>query len=216
MSRSGLSRLAACALLGVWGSGCAGHRAAELRDRGERLAFGIYRGVLETDGGTEVRFRLLLYAAPPDALHAEVLGPVGGALWIVDAGGGRLAVTDVAGKVAYAGPADSGAVERAIGVRATLPDLVAALLGGRALPGPLEMDRAPPGASGLPLIFEVREGRRVLRLERRRLRWTRPSGQVGTGAPPDGLPVEPVSNLPALEGPAFVRSLESEGAQAPF
>lgn len=214
MSRPGLSGLAACALLAAWGAGCAAHRAAEPRHR-DRLAFGIYRGSLGTDDGTEVRFRLLLYAATPDALHAEVLGPVGGALWIVDAGGGRLAVTDVAGRVAYAGPADSRAVERAIGVRATVPDLVAALVAGRALPGPLEMDRAPVGASGLPRFFEVREGRRVLRLERRRVRWTRPAGPVGTGTPPEGLPVEPVENLPALEGPGFLRSLEPKRAQAP-
>lgn len=210
-------KAALCALAAVWWAGCATRGASGLRQPpGDRLVFGVYRALLETLDGTELRFRVLLHAASPDALHVEVLGPVGTALWIVDAGGGQLAVTDVAAKVAYAGPADPGALERAIGVRAAVPDLVAALLGGRPLPGPLEMDRTPSGSSGLPRVFVVREGGRMLRLERKKLRWGRPAGEIGTGRPPSGLPVEPVEKLPALEGPAFVRSVESGGAGAGF
>jgi hypothetical protein len=183
---------AAAALALLLAGACAARRAGT---EAEGASFGIYRGRYTAPGGTDVRFKAWIFAAPPDRLHAELLGPAGGAHWIVDGGNGRLAVTSVDEGTCYAGAATPEAVEAALGVHASLAGLVAAFLGTPAdstLPGAV---RAPAGP-GLPERFEVASEGRVLALAKQSER-QRPSGSgsIGTGEAPAGVGVRPLAEL---------------------
>ncbi len=203
MSAGRLAALGASAL--ACAASCAAHRqAAPSEPSREKVTFGVYRGSVTTEDGGSARFRLLLYAALPAALHAELLPPVGGPLWILDSGEGRLSVTDVREGVAYVGDAGPEALDRALGVRASVADLVAALLNGAALPPPAEGLRQPAHGTGLPARFEVCGGGQCFRIERKRTKRARPTAPLGTGEPPRGLRLAPLEDLPTGGTPAIL------------
>jgi len=181
--------------------GCpARHRAADREPSGER--YGIYRGTYAAPDEEPRRFRVLLYAAVPDRLHAEVLPPLGGPKLILDGGGGQLAVTLPGREESWAGPASGEELGRVLGFPLTLRDLVAAVIEGTPLAGDVGMTRLPPAGGELPRVFELRfEGRR-LRLDLERRRTTRGSAAtMGTGAPPPGTDVRPLHELGLEIGP---------------
>ena len=93
-------------------------------------------------------------------------------------------------------------LERVIGVRVGLEDLVSALLGGGAPPSqPYTVERAP-AAAGLPRTFALRAAERSLRLDRRRLEPLRVSTEeLGTGFVPEGIEVQPLEQLGDVELP---------------
>jgi len=156
----------------------------------------LYRAALHAEEGERRRFRLLLWAEAPDRFHAEALTPVGGTAVILDGGGGRMSVVVPGERAAWAGAADADVLERVIGVRVGLEDLVGLLPGrGGSPPEGYEVERAPPGP-GLPRTFALRGGGGSLALERRRLEPLRVSTDaLGTGSVPPGLDVRPLEEL---------------------
>jgi len=162
-------------------------------------SIGSYRGVADGEDGKARRFRLLLWAELPDRLHAEFLGPFGGPELILDGGGGRLAITLVRDGTSYVGPASSKAIEAVTGVPVPLDVLVRWILTGPGdVPAGIEVTRDPANAPGLPLMLEIREGERKVRIERRRLEGVAAlAGGTGTGAPPPGVQEKPLYELPA-------------------
>ena len=140
---------------------------------------------------------MLLYAALPDRLHAEVLSPLGNPQLILDAGGGRLALTFVREAESFVGVADAGLLERLLGVRVGLAELVGALLEG--IPPPDCRLGREGGASGaLPerLAVDCGHGALTLRLRQMRLLGTE-AGALGRGRPPDGVRQRPLEELEA-------------------
>lgn len=185
--------------------------------RGERLPagpdagplVGLYKARLEEDGGRSERFRLLLFAAKPDRIHGEVLSPVGGPVLIFDGGAGKIAVTLVRDRVAFAGPAGPEVLEKLIGVPVRLEELVESLLSGGGHDETRTVLREPAGREGLPERFEIRAGGRSLRLQLKRLRaLQRRDGGVGTGDPPAGMELLPLERFEPL------REWEREAAAA--
>jgi hypothetical protein len=144
---------------------------------------GLYRGrVAETEGRTR-RFQMLLFAALPDRLHAELLSPLGGTELVVDGGGGRLAVAVVGERVVFTGSAGARALEPIVGGPLSLADLVRALVtADPAVPSGCKVRREAAAAWGLPRTFEITCGGRELLIELRRSRALRePAAGLGTG-----------------------------------
>jgi hypothetical protein len=197
-----LIRLAAalCVATLAAASGCAGRaQPADAGDRGARQEFGVYRASFVP--GTEHderRFRLLLFAALPDRLHAEILPPVGAASLIVDAGEGRLSVLSSRDRIAYVGDASREALRKAIGVDTTVEALVRALVAGEAPGGGVEVEREPEGGTGLPRRFTIRSRDLSLSLTLEGVRKVKGGGPLGVGAPPEGTPTAPLDELPDL------------------
>jgi hypothetical protein len=160
---------------------------------------GLYKARLDDADGRSERFRLLLFAAEPDRIHGEVLTPVGGTALIFDGGDGRIAITLVRERVAFAGRAEPEAIEKLIGVRVPLGELVHGLLHGlTAHDGPTVV-REPAGREGLPELFEISAGERSLRLQLKRLRaLDRGHETLGTGQPPAGLELLPLERFEPL------------------
>jgi hypothetical protein len=197
---TGPTRLAAALAAFVLGAslGCGALRGRDLQARppqGGGEAVALYRVRLAQEGEPDRRFRLWLFAAPPDRLHAEALSPLGTTLWIIDGGSGRLAVTAVRDGVTWAGDETTTAVEALLGLRLSLAELVEALLGaGRP---PTSVIQRTGGAGELPdrLIVRAADATLELRLDRRM--WAgRPTTDLGTGIVPPGLDVRPLSHLP--------------------
>ncbi len=162
------------------------------------MLVGTYKGSVGAEDGRTRRFRLLLWAALPDRMHAEFLPPVGGPEVIVDGGGGRLAVTLVRERTAYVGPASRAAIEAVAGVPVPLEDLVRwIIVAPDPVPADVQVMRQPEHVAGLPQALEIRSGGRRLRIERRRLE-TR--GEIaagtGTGTAPPGVLERPLEELP--------------------
>lgn len=164
----------------------------------------LYRGrILEADGRTRT-FRLLLYAALPDRIHAEVLSPMGTSHLILDAGAGRVALTFPQEKVAYVGTAGPDVLERVVGLRGlSLEPFARFVLTGEADPPPgISVRRAPPRGEGLPRRLEIATADRRLVFERRERPASGPLGaELGTGSPPPGVEVRPIEELPPLNDP---------------
>ena len=161
---------------------------------------GAYRARLVDAEGRTHTLRLLLWAHEPDRLHAEVLGPVGGVRLTFDAGPGAASVVDHQAAVAYAGDPSPDDVRRIVGVPLAVPALVQALLSG-ASPEGLRVDRT--GALGLPERFSVEGAEGALRLELQRLtRGSASEAALGTGSPPRGMTLRPLSELPSLSDDA--------------
>lgn len=145
----------------------------------------------------ERRFRLLLYAALPDRVHAEVLSPLGTPLLLVDGGAGRLAVTFVREGEAFVGRATAEALDHVLGVRLDLGDLVRAILTGEGSAPGLLLERSPDDTPGLPerLRLRARSGG-SLELD---LKGTRPlvadPRALGSGRPPEGVVERPLREL---------------------
>ncbi|HKQ59695.1 MAG TPA: hypothetical protein VJS92_00340 [Candidatus Polarisedimenticolaceae bacterium] len=155
---------------------------------------GRYSARYEPHEGPVRRFRLLLFAAPPDRLHAEVLSPVGTTALVVDGGGGQLAVTVPGERTAYVGPERPEALERLLGLPLTLQGAVTALLEGPPSSSTaVQREGGPRGT--LPERLELRgsAGRLALRLQQRRAIPADRAAELGTGRPPAGverLPLE--------------------------
>jgi hypothetical protein len=167
---------------------------------GER--FGVYRGRFIDPEASPRKFKVLLFAALPDRLHAEVLPPVGGPALIIDGGSGRLAVTIQSREAAWVGEAREGVLEAILGFPVSLEDLVSALIQGSALSGPVEFSRNPKTGAGLPRSFELGFGGREFHLELQRTsKRGRGSYAIGTGTPPPGVDVQPLDDLVSDGGP---------------
>jgi len=142
---------------------------------------------------------MLLFAATPDRIHGEVLSPVGGTVLVFDGGAGKIAVTLVRDRVAFAGLAGPEVLEKLIGVPVRLEDLVQSLLHGEAGAGGHEVAREPVGRPGLPERYEISAAGRSLQLQLKRLqRLDRPAAGLGTGEPPPGLELLPLERLEPL------------------
>jgi hypothetical protein len=185
---------------------CPGKRGARSGPGVSDDHFGVYRARLVAPPDDSRKFKALLYAAPPDRLHAEILPPVGGPELILDGGDGRLAVTIASRDAAWVGAASAETLEAVLGFPVTLEGLVGALLEGRPLPSPVELVRSPRDAPGLPRKLELRVDGRELRLELHRTRRRGNGGYpIGTGTPPPGVEVRPLEELLAEDGSFLVR-----------
>jgi hypothetical protein len=181
---------------------CVGHRRATGDPSRSTERYGVYRARLVERGETARRAKLLLFVAPPDRIHAEVLPPVGGAALILDGGQGRLAVTVSSRNASWVGEARPDVLETILGFPLTLEALVGSLLEGTPLDGPVALSRLPRAGAGLPRSFSLAHAGRELTLELQR---TRKRGRgvypIGTGSPPPGGEVLPLEELVAEGGP---------------
>jgi hypothetical protein len=174
----------------------------------------LYQGRVKLRDGGSRGFRLLLFAAAPDRLHAEVLGPMGAPHLIVDGGGGRVAVAFPGEGVAYVGEAEPDVLGRVLGVPLSLDRFVGFLREGAPVGGTLggtlggtmdglTLEREPEGP-GLPRRLRVETGAASLSLRRREWRPSPPDPRaLGTGTAPAGLTVEPLREMPDLGLPAI-------------
>ena len=192
-------------LLALGLAACAGRREPAQAGPGAGPVFGLYRARLEEPGGRSEKFRLLLFAAAPDRIHGEVLSPMGSTALIFDGGGGKVAITLVRDRVAFAGPAGPDVFEKLIGVPVSLEELVESLLTGDGA-GEHRVVREPAGSEGLPEFYEISAGGRSLQLQLKRLRslegW---GGGLGTGEPSGDLELLPLERFQPL------REWEREG-----
>ena len=168
--------------------------------RPQALSVGQYRGRIESADGEVRKFRLLLFAALPDRIHAEVVGPLGATHLILDAGDGRLAVTAARRGVAWAGEADPRVLEDVVGVRIGLGQLVEALLLGEIHCDGCEVVRTGAEPGTLPERLELSVDASRLGLELKRMRALDGSGdELGVGRPPDGVTVHPLDEIDLTE-----------------
>jgi len=172
---------------------------------------GVYRARLEDPQGRSRRFRLMLYAILPDRIHGEILSPVGTTEVIIDGGGGRVAVTLPRKRVAYTGDGDAAALEKVLGVRLSLEQLVRGLLGHESASPGYEVAREPAGETGLPDELRIDGGGHRLIL---RLKSTQPlrvsTETLGNGEPPPKMDVRPLAALESIDLPDDP-ILENEG-----
>lgn len=186
--------LVACAL----STACAPLAPPERAEANER--FGLYRGSLVEDGDDPRHFRLLLFAALPDRLHAEVLPPFGPASVIIDGGDGKVSIYLRDEGAAFAGVPSEGAFRKAIGLSTTLEGLVRAVVLGAPAGEDVTIERDPKNGPGLPRTLTIRSGSRALRIEMVTLRkLRRGDGGVGTGTPPAGVEVRPIAELEEVD-----------------
>jgi hypothetical protein len=165
---------------------------------------GVYRAAIGDDSGKVRHVKLLLWAGVPDRLHAELLSPVGGVRFVLDAGGGAACVVDLSDAIAYSGGAGPQAVEGLVGLRLSIEDAVRALLSGTT-PAGLRVERHGGADGELPEHFSIADGRRSLELTRVRLeRGGTRSGGLGTGEVPPGMTRRPLEDLPPASGVAGV------------
>jgi len=163
---------------------------------------GVYRARLEDSTGQSRRFRLLLYATLPDRIHGEILSPVGTTEVIVDGGDGRVTVTLPRKRVAYTGAGDAAALEKVLGVRLSLEELVRGLLGHGVSDSGYDVERKPAGQVGLPAELRIEgSGHRLsLRLKSKQpLRVS--TATLGTGEPPPEMELRPLATLEPVELP---------------
>ena len=155
----------------------------------------IYRAAI--DDGHDVRrgAKLALWAERPDRLHAELVAPVGGVIFILDAGGGAVCIVDVTAATAYVGTDGPGAIAALTGVRVSVADAVAALLDGIS-PAGLTVARVGGAPGAPPESLRIEDGARSLAIDRLRFERVRTDPRaLGTGVPPDGLRLRPLSCL---------------------
>jgi hypothetical protein len=183
--------------LAALASGCAARGSALETGTGTDV-FGIYRASL-VRASEERRFKLLLFAALPDRLHAEILPPVGSPSLILDAGEGRISVLSSKDRVAYVGASSGDTLRKAIGVDTTVEDLVRAVVSGGSGAGSVAIERDPPAGPGLPRSLAFRTGDAELRLTLEKVRTLRAGAAVGAGTPPPGVETRPLEDLPELE-----------------
>jgi hypothetical protein len=161
----------------------------------------VYKATIDDGQGAVRHARMSLWAERPDRLHVEILGPLGGETFALDAGAGALCVVDVARATAFAGPDDPEAIEALVGVRLTAGAAVAALLSG-ASPDGLTVTRADAIEGTLPETLTIVDGNRSVTLTLVRfVRGIADASAIGTGTPPAGLTVRPLSYLRREGGP---------------
>jgi hypothetical protein len=188
--------------------GCPAHRRTS-PDTSPARTYGIYRAVYEYPEGARRGFRIMLFAELPDRLHAEVLPPVGGPEMILDAGAGDLALTVVRERTAWVGAADPETIGAVIGVPLELAELVATILGKTEPHVEGVTVRRSPRRAGLPetLVVESDNGRLELRL-RKKKKLPEAGDRPGTGKPPPGLTVRPLTEVLNDEGPSLFSYLD--------
>ena len=157
---------------------------------------GHYKGRIEGNGRESRQFRLLLFAALPDRVHAEILSPLGTMQLILDGGRGSLAITFVSDGVSFVGPARPAALARILGVPLSLEELVRALLTGEIENDEITLVRTGDRNPGLPERLEIRAGAASLELRLKRPRQARALEEnLGTGRPPGNTEVRPIEEL---------------------
>lgn len=177
-------------------SGCAsrGHRDSPLPDAPD--AVGVYRGWVFDRNERVARFRLWIRVEPPDRIHAEVLPPVGGPEWLLDAGGGRVSLTRISERIAWVGDVSEDDSARLLGLPVGIAALVKALWEGASPGETVVLERDPVAAPGLPRAFGVLADGRGIRIELLALR--RATAAVFTAEPPRGLDRRPIEDLQGL------------------
>ena len=182
--------------VGIVTASCAPRGLALQETHVARQTFGLYKGRIEEGEEKPRRFRLLLYADLPDRVHGEVLSPLGTSLLIVDGGAGRLAVTFAREGESFVGPSTAEDLGRILGVRLGLHELVRALLSGVCNSADYRLERSDDPVPGLPRMLSIRGAASSLTLELRRLRPVAADpAALGTGRPPSGTTVRPLSDL---------------------
>jgi len=155
----------------------------------------VYKAAIDEGRGARRGAKIALWAERPDRLHAELIAPVGGVTYILDAGGGQVCVVDVGEATAYVGEDGPGAIEALAGVRVSVADAVAALLTG-ASPEGMRVSRVGGDGGTLPDKLTIEDSGRFLTIERVRVERGRTGDRaLGTGLPPDRLRLRPLSNL---------------------
>jgi hypothetical protein len=193
-------RIAFAALAAALALACSpGSRAPSVRPDAPDAA-GMYRAAAKDGSGRTTRFRLWVHAARPDRLHLEVLPPVGGTAFVLDAGDGVVAAAWIEDRVALAGPSDAPSMDRLLGIAIDARGWVSTILDGAPAEGVAVEREGEVGSLPVALVLR-REGLEV-RLERREVR--RASGAVGNGRPPEGFAVHPISSM---EGPSMLDAL---------
>ena len=155
----------------------------------------VYKSVIDDGHGATRGARLAVWAERPDRLHVELIAPVGGVTFTLDADGNRACLVDVATGTAYVGDGGPGAIEALVGVRLSIAQAVTALLEGVAPEG-ASVTRRGAAVGALPDEFRIADGARSLTLDR--LRFERGSADprtLGTGNPPAHLAVRPLASL---------------------
>lgn len=194
-----VAALIAIVMIGI-GGGCArraGRGLAVADGPGTEVA--VYRGTLTEPESGDHGFRVTLFVARPDRVHAEIAGPVGGPRLIVDGGGGRIALSFVADRVAYVGSDPRGGLRSVLGLDLGLEDLVGAVLDGVPPPAVRRFEHTPGGPGGWPRRIEMSGIDVDLVLDLRRTR-SLPDGaavELGTGAAAPGLEVRPLAEAPS-------------------
>ncbi len=159
----------------------------------------MYAGSYTDETGRSGRFRLLLHAALPDRLHAEILPVLGGPVVIVDAGAGVASVSLVAERIAYLG-STSEDLSGAVGIPLSVEALVDLLLEGRSerLDDEVWIERRPAERRGTPDLLRVGwRGRTISITLRGRQRLRSDSSSLATGTVPEGFERKRLSDLPA-------------------
>jgi hypothetical protein len=181
---------------------CAGRSEISLTDLQGGNVMGVYRVVLQGEETESRKFRLLLFAAEPDRLHAEALSAVGATELIVDGGGGRITISIVREGVSYVGEADPEAMKKVLGVALSLEDLVRMLLTGGEGSSGFRMERSPASGGLLPTWLKISSEGRSAEFKLKRLRPMRGRAELlGTGAAPERMKVLPLEELEALQLP---------------
>ena len=188
------------ALAALVAAACAPAHRADRIPPGEGPLVGIYKTVASDGDRATGGTKLSIWAALPDHLHAELMGPVGGVHFVVDAGGGKVCVIDVDGATAYAGNDDPDAFDALVGIRISSKDAVGALLSGISPEG-WNVSREGP-VDALPSSIRIDDGANSLVLTRSGFARGAPGGSaLGSGEPPATLRVRPLSELaPAIRG----------------
>jgi len=162
---------------------------------------GIYKAEIDDGRGPVRRAKISIWAERPDRLHAELIAPIGGVVYVLDAGGDHACFVDVAAATAYVGEAGPAAIEALIGVHVSVVDAVAALLTGSSRDG-LAVARVGRGDGGLPESIRIADGSRSISLTRIRFeRGITDPRALGTGVPPERLAVRPIDSfVPEVDG----------------
>jgi hypothetical protein len=182
-------------LCGLAALSCAqAHRGGGIPD-GTGPLIAIYKATIDDGQGSARSVKLAVWAERPGRLHAELIAPLGGLSYILDAGEGRVCIVDVSGGVAYVGQDDPAAMLALTGVRVSVAATVEALLDG-ASPAGLTVTREGADDGEFPTRLRISDETRALALERIRFeRGHADAASLGTGAPPGNLRIEPLANL---------------------
>jgi len=173
-----------------------GPGARRLRGSGARLDYGLYHGRLVRSGEPELGFRLLLYLAEPDGLHAELLPPIGGPRLIIDAGAGRIAITLPAERTSWVGMAERDSLSSVIGAAIEPGELVRFLQDGSRPAGNAQLVREPAQGRGMPHSFAISvPGYELSFTLRKRRRLESDPAALASGQPPPGMEQRPLGEL---------------------
>jgi len=188
----GVIKLVATVAVSALGlAACATRRSPSAAD-----AVGTYDAVVELEGEPSRRVTVRLWAMPPDRLHVEIAGPVGGPQVVADGGGGRMTVAFPRERAAYVGSSDPDESQPVLGLDLPLDELVAAIRDGTPPSGKVIVKRDGP-VPGLPASLDILSLRLEVHLRLRNVQRVDPGrlAQLGRGVPPDGFALFPMDQL---------------------